>query len=153
MEFLFPFLKWGHVIGAAAAVSITVWGDLLFQRVVLTGDTHAVAILGVAIRRRVWVEALMFEITIVLGIGAALTGSFNLLAPWLLAAYAVIVLLFALNMRFGAVGFTVLIEAAQRGDAAEMLRLARSRRRIAWLTFSVLSFAILIGLMVMKPGA
>jgi hypothetical protein len=153
MDALFPLLKWGHVIGAAAAVSIITWGDLLFQRVALTGDTRATATLGAAIRRRLWFEALVMELTVAFGIGAALTGGFNLLAPWLVGAYVLVVAQAVLGIRFGAVEFTTIIEAAARDDAPEMLRIARSRRRIAWLAVSVLIFVALIGLMVVKPGA
>jgi hypothetical protein len=120
---------------------------------VLTGDTRATATLGAAIRRRLWFEALVMELTVAFGIGAALTGGFNLLAPWLLAAYAIVVGQLALGIRFGAVDFTAPIEAAGRDDAPEMLRIARSRRRVTWLAFSVLSFVALIGLMVTKLGA
>jgi uncharacterized membrane protein len=151
MEALFPLLKWLHILGAAAAVAIVVWGDLLFQRVALTGDTGAVAAVGAAIRRRVWIEALIVEITVVLGVAAALTGSFDLLAPWLLIAYGLVVAITVLAIRVGAVEFTSIIEAADRDDREAMRATARSRRRVGYLVSQLVLFAAIIGVMVVKP--
>ena len=151
MDELFPLLKWLHVVGAAAAVAIVVWGDVLFQRVVLTGETGAVATLGAAIRRRIWVEALIVELTVALGLAAALTGGFDLLAPWLLIAYGLVVVITVLAIRLGAVEFTSIIEAAERGDRDSMLQTARSPRRVAYLVTQAALFAAVIGVMVTKP--
>lgn len=151
MAELFPLLKWLHVVGAAAAVAIVVWGDLLFQRVALTGDTGAVATLGRAIRRRVWIEALIVEVTVALGVAAALTGSIDLLAPWLLIAYGLVVAQSVLALRVGAADFTAIIHAATHGERDAMLATARSRRRIGYLVSQVVLFAAIIGTMVAKP--
>ncbi len=151
MPELFPLLKWLHILGAAAAIAIVVWGDLLFQRVVLTGDTRAVATLGAAIRRRVWVEALIVELTVALGVAAALTGDFDLLAPWLLIAYGLVVVITVLGIRIGAVEFTSIIEAAERDDRDAMRATARSPRRVGYLVTQAALFAAIVGVMVTKP--
>jgi hypothetical protein len=151
VDALFPLLKWLHVLGAAAAIAIVVWGDVLFQRVVLTGETGAVATLGAAIRRRAWVEALIVELTVVLGVAAALIGGFDLLAPWLLIAYGLVAAITVLAIRLGAVEFTSMVEAAERGDRDTMLATARSRRRVGYLVTQAALFAAVVGAMVTKP--
>jgi hypothetical protein len=109
--------------------------------------------LGEAIHKRSLVEALVFEITIVLGVLAALFRGFSLLAPWLLLAYADVVLIFLVALRFSAAPFSAILEAAQAGDADAMGRAVQApARRMAMYSYLVL-VATLVFVMVVKPLA
>jgi len=146
-------LKFLHVVAAFAAVSIQVGSDLYFQRVVGSGSTEAVARFGEAIRRRGFVEGVIFEIAVVLGLLAAWTGGFNLLAGWLVLAYVDVVLMIILGVFFAAAPFTAILEAAEAGDASAMAAAARAPRRRAMLAIGIVLYGALIFLMVVKPFA
>ena len=59
---IWVLLKFLHVGAVIAVFSIQVASDLYFQRVARSGSTEAVARLGEAIRKRGFVEAVIFEI-------------------------------------------------------------------------------------------
>ena len=152
MPELFLVFKTLHVAAAATAVAIVVGSDFYFQRVVMNEDPAVVAGLGRQIRRRNAIEGPIIEITVLLGIAAALTGNFNLFAPWLLAAYAILIVGSILIFRIGAPVFTRILEAAERGNSDEVRRLARSRPRFVSLAVSSGMLFGVIALMVFKPG-
>ena len=99
---IWVLLKFLHVAAVIAVFSIQIASDLYFQRVTRSGSTEAVAKLGAAIRQRGVVEALIFEIAVVLGLLTAIFGGFNLLAPWLLMSYAIIVIVIVFAVTYAA---------------------------------------------------
>ncbi len=147
---LFKFL---HVVAAFAVVSIQLASDLYFQRVARSGSTEAVARLGDAIRSRGFVEALIFEIAVVLGFVTALLGGFNLLAGWLLLAYADVVVSILIGVFFAAAPFSAILDAAKAGDAAAMAVAVEAPRRRLMLALTIFLYGGLIFLMVVKPFA
>ena len=98
-----PFL---HVAAMFTAVTLTVGGDLYFLRVAIEGNAIATSRLGHAIRRRGPITGPIIEIGVVFGILTAILGGFNLLAPWLVGAYIVIIVMTVLAFRVAAPAFT-----------------------------------------------
>lgn len=144
-------LKFLHVVAVIAVFSVQIASDLYFQRVGRSGSTEAVARLGEAIRRRGFIEAVIFEIAVVLGLLTAIFGGFNLLAPWLLMSYAVVVVTIAFAITYAAKPFTDILDAAQAGDADRMaLALDAGPRKFA-LSFAIVMYGVLVFLMVVKP--
>jgi uncharacterized membrane protein len=149
---LFLVFKLLHVMAAATAVAIVVGSDFYFQRVVMNENPAVVAGVGRQIRRRNAIEGPIIEITILFGIGSALTGNFNLFAPWLLATYVILIVGTIVVFRLGAPAFTRIVEAADRGDLDEARRIARSRARHVSMAVSAGMLFGVIALMVIKPG-
>jgi uncharacterized membrane protein len=152
MDFVVIF-KLLHIVAAFAVVSIQIGSDLYFQRVARSGSTEAVVHLGDAIRNRGFVEGVIFEIAVVLGLITALLGGFNLLAPWLLLAYAAVVISILIGIFFASAPFTAILEAARTGDGAAMAVAVEAPRRRAMLTIAIFLYGSLIFLMVVKPFA
>ena len=148
---LAPYLKFLHIAAMITAVTLIVGGDLYFLRVATGGHAQATAQLGHAIRRRGPITGPIIEIGIIFGILAALSGGFDLLAPWLIGAYVVVVLITILAFRFGAPAFSAILEAADAGDGARVdaMIASGSYRRIA--VVDAILFGIAIFLMVVKP--
>ena len=146
-------LKFLHVAAVIAVFSIQIASDLYFQRVTRSGSTEAVAKLGAAIRQRGVVEALIFEIAVVLGLLTAIVGGFNLLAPWLLMSYAIIVVVVIFAVTYAARPFSAILEAAEAGDADAMAVSASARARKVALAVPIVLYGLLVFLMVTKPFA
>lgn len=133
------------------AVALVVGGDLYFLRVATGGHAEATARLGHAIRRRGPITGPIIEIGVVFGILTALSGGFDLPAPWLIGAYVIVVLLTILAFRSGASAFSAILEAADAGDDAQVSEMIASGgyRRIAVIDAGL--FGVAIFLMVVKP--
>jgi uncharacterized membrane protein len=146
-------LKFLHVAAVIGVFSIQIASDLYFQRVTRSGSTEAVARLGAAIRQRGVVEALIFEIAVALGLLTAIFGGFNLLAPWLLMSYAMIVIVIVFALTYAAKPFSAILEAAEAGDAVAMAAAASAPARRLALAVPIILYGLLVFLMVTKPFA
>ena len=146
-------LKFLHVAAVIAVFSIQIASDLYFQRVTRSGSTEAVAKLGADIRQRGVVEALIFEIAVVLGLLTAIFGGFNLLAPWLLMSYAIIAIVVVFAVTYAARPFSAILEAADAGDADAMAQAASAPARRFALAVPIVLYGLLVFLMVTKPFA
>jgi uncharacterized membrane protein len=146
-------VKFLHVAAVIAVFSIQIASDLYFQRVTRSGSTEAVAKLGAAIRQRGIVEALIFEIAVVLGLLTAIFGGFNLLAPWLLMSYGIIVIVVVFAVTYAARPFTTILDAAEAGDADAMAQAASAPARRLALAVPIVLYGLLVFLMVTKPFA
>ena len=149
---LVPFTKFLHIAAMFSASTIIVGADLYFLRVARGGSAVATAQLGHAIRRRGPITGPIVEIGVAFGLLTAVLGGFNVLAPWLIAAYLVVIAMMVFAFRVAAPEFTAILEAADGGsDEAVAARVATGRfRRIA--TIDAALFAVAIFLMVVKPG-
>jgi hypothetical protein len=148
---IWVLLKFLHVAAVIAVFSIQIASDLYFQRVAASGSTEAVARLGEAIRKRGAMEAVILEIAVVLGILTALAGQFDLLAPWLVMSYIVIVVVVVFAITYAARPFTAILEAAQAGDAQGMMMAVRAPGRRFALAFAIVLYSLLVFLMTVKP--
>lgn len=146
-------LKFLHVAAVIGVFSIQVASDLYFQRVTRSGSTEAVAKLGAAIRSRGFIEALIFEIAVVLGLLTAIFGGFNLLAPWLLMSYAIIAIAIVFAVTYAARPFSAILEAAEAGDSSAMAAAASAPSRRLALAVPIVLYGLLVFLMVTKPFA
>ena len=144
-------MKFLHIAAVIAVFSIQVASDLYFQRVAASGSTEAVARLGEAIRKRGFVEGVIFEIAVVLGLLTALAGQFDLLAPWLVMSYVLIVVVVVFAITYAARPFTAILEAAQAGDSEAMSAAVRAPGRRFALGFTIAMYGLLVFLMTVKP--
>jgi hypothetical protein len=148
-------LKFLHIASMFAAVTLLFATDLLFYRAMRRGDIaglrsiarhgHAVTNVGVGLA----------VLGIIFGFATALTGGFDLLAPWLLIAYVLVVALVILGAAVEGpfierVGRAA--EASEGGTASEELhRLLADRRGEVALALSAVLYVAVIYVMVVKP--
>ena len=147
---MFVFLKFLHVSAMFAATSLAVGPIVVYYLVARTGDAGA---LKTAMR---FDEALertaggFYGLGILVGAAAALTGSLDLTAPWLLTAYALVVVLIVNNL-YLSLRMRALRELAIAGNTPALAALSRARALTASIAALGLITLALVYTMVAKP--
>lgn len=148
-----------HVLAMFGAVTFLV-GEAVFAGIAIwRGDVRALAGLRRLAGRRPVVAATLFVAGIGFGLLTVATGGFDFFAGWLIAAYVLVVLLFALNglpiVQKGLVGITDKAVEAEAGHVPteEVVREMRIVRGpvLAVVAANIAIFALLILDMVVKP--
>ena len=148
---MFVFLKFLHISAMFAATSLAVGPIVVYYLVARTGDANAVK---TAMK---FDEALertaggFYGLGILLGAAAALSGSLDLTAPWLLTAYALVVLLIVNNL-YLSFRMRALKEVASSGNSAALSALTRARALTASIVALGLITLALVYVMVAKPS-
>jgi hypothetical protein len=147
---VFIFLKFLHVAAMFAATSLALGPIVVYYLIARSGDAEA---LKTAMK---FDEALertaggFYGLGILLGVAATLSGGLDLTVPWLLTAYALIVLLIVNNL-YLSLRMRALKEVATTGNGAVLGALSRTRA----LTASILGLGLitlaLVYTMVAKP--
>ena len=148
---MFVFLKFLHISAMFAATSLAVGPIVVYYLVARSGDANA---LKTAMK---FDEALertaggFYGLGLIVGAAAALSGSLDLTAPWLLTAYALVVLLIVNNL-YLSLRMRALKVVASSGNSASLGALSRARA----LTVSILGLGLitlaLVYTMVAKPS-
>jgi hypothetical protein len=148
-----------HILTMFAAVAFLVGESTFIAIAIWRGDVRALAAIGRLTGGRPVVGAALFLIGIGFGLLTVATGGFDFLAGWLIAAYVMVVALFAVSalpvVQKGLLGLirrAVEAEAGQR-PAEEVARdMAAFRGRIVTVvTINAALFSALILDMVLKP--
>ena len=148
---MFVFLKFLHISAMFAATSLAIGPIVVYWLVARSGDASA---LKTAMK---FDEALertaggFYGLGILLGAAAALTGSLDLTAPWLLTAYALVVLLIVNNL-YLSLRMRALREIATTGNGAVLAALSRRRAITASMAALGLITLALVFTMVVKPS-
>ena len=148
---MFVFLKFLHISAMFAATSLAVGPIVVYWLVARSGDAGA---LKTAMR---FDEALertaggFYGLGILTGVAAALTGSLDVTAPWLLTAYGLVVLLIVNNL-YLSLRMRALREIATTGNGAVVAAHSRSRALSASVAALGLITLALVYTMVVKPS-
>ena len=148
---MFVFLKFLHISAMFAATSLAVGPIVVYYLVARSGDANA---LKTAMK---FDEALertaggLYGLGILLGAAAALSGSLDLTAPWLLTSYALVVLLIVNNL-YLSFRMRALREVATTGNSAVLGTLSRARALTASIAALGLITLTLVFTMVVKPS-
>jgi len=148
-----------HILSMFGAVTFLVSEAVVAAVAIWRGDVGALAALRRFSGRRPVVGALLFLIGIGFGLLTVATGGFDFFEGWLIAAYALVVALFAVNglpiVQKGLVGLTekaLEAEAGQRPAEEVVREMATLRRSIVLVVVTnVAIVAALILDMVLKP--
>lgn len=156
MEWFVAF-KYLHVASMFFAVALAVSGEIVLRRVAVAGDVRAIRSTVAQVRPLGNASTVLFLAGVGFGIVAALTGQFDLLAPWLILSYAAFVGAMLIGILVTEPWANRLAEAAGASpdDApSEALRavIAEPAARAGiWALMALV--AILVFLMVVKPFA
>ena len=153
-----PFLKFTH-IALIVAAAVLVWAtDLLFYQAARRGDVRGLVTIARYGRTLIPIGVVVFFAGLGVGFLNAIVGGFNLLAPWLLLAYGLVVAM----MILGALVETPILErmakrAEEEADAGaaepspELRAMLSDRRPLVLLAISALLWIAVIYVMVVKP--
>ena len=147
--------KYLHILAMFSAVGSIIGTEALLHRVARSGDVRATRTAFALARPMNVITPAVFLIGVGFGLLAAITGGIDLLAPWLLLAYLLFGIMFALG---GAVqgGWVVRVaEAAAGSDPAhpssELQRLVHDRTALTAMYVGWILLVAIIFLMVVKP--
>jgi hypothetical protein len=144
-----------HIAAMFAAVSVFLGQGLLSAGIARTGDVRAIRRALAAEPRFQPAGGALFLLGIVFGFVTALTGEFDLTAPWLLIAYGLVVVVLATGIVYhGPRGrkLKALAEASPENEPSEALRalIDAPSARVVTVVDGLLWLA-LIYVMVVKP--
>jgi hypothetical protein len=154
-----PFVafKYLHIVSMFFAVALALSTEIVLRRVASTGDAAAIRTVLPRVRPLGNVATGLFLAGVAFGIVAALAGQINLLAPWLLLAYAAFVAATLIGI-FVTDPWAARLEAAAtataEGDSSGALETVIGdpvARAGTWAL--MLLVAALVFLMVVKPFA
>jgi Flp pilus assembly protein protease CpaA len=148
VTFLLP--KFLHIGSMFLATALAVGPLVVFTLILRTGDAGAI---GRAFRFAEPVAragGILYGLGILFGIIAALTGSIDLTARWLLTAYVTVILLGA-NGLYAERWMGHVEAAAQRADAGELQAWQRSNRPMWSATIAAVLTLAVVFVMVVKP--
>ena len=148
---MFVFLKFLHISAMFAATSLAVGPIVVYYLVARTGDASA---LKTAMKFDEALERIaggFYGLGILLGIAATLTGSLDLTAPWLLTAYALVVLLIVNNL-YLSLRMRAVRELASSGNSVALSALSRGREFTVSMAALGLITLALVYTMVAKPS-
>ena len=140
-----------HVIAMFGVVTLWVGGWILWDLVARRGDRKALRTVDSVTQFTGGIGFALFLIGIAAGFGTAFTGGFNLVAPWLVIAYAII-LSDLVVLRWSQV-HVARVRSAQNDESADLKAVASSTRGNVTLVVLVGFWLVLVADMVVKPFA
>jgi uncharacterized membrane protein SirB2 len=147
-------LKFLHILTMFATVTLFVGGEVILTAVARTRDVGALRRVAAITKRTDGLGILLLLVGVALGILTAVTGQFDLTAPWLIIAYVLVGILIATGIFYFAPQTKRLAEALEAsGDrfSPELAQLLDPRREMVVLVLDVALWSALIYVMVVKP--
>lgn len=148
-------LKFAHIGTMFMAVGVAVGTEVMAHRVANTGDVGSIRTYFAQARPVMTLIPILYVTGFALGLAAGILGAFDMLATWLLLAYALFFVTFVLHRSIGAPWFgrmTALSAAAPDGAAGAELQAVIHDRRAALLFWYTIAMVIgFVFIMVVKP--
>ena len=138
-----------HVISMFGVITLWVGAWVVWDLVARTGDRSALRRVDHVSQTTGQIGFVLLLVGIAAGFATAIVGGFDLTAPWLLIAYALVV--FDLIVLRWASVHVALVRRAQNDEAADLRAIARSARANATLIVIVGFWLLLIADMIVKP--
>ena len=150
-----PIFKFLHLLAMFSAVGAVVGTEVLLHRVARSGDVRAIRT-AFALAKPMNVAApVLFLLGVAFGLLDAITRGFNLFAPWLLIAYALFVVMFALGGSVQGRWVDRIASAAASSDdvtpSDDLQRVVHDRPAAVAMYVSWLLLAGIVFTMVAKP--
>lgn len=153
---MFELFKYLHVMTVVAAVAAAVVPELVLHAVARTGDVAAIRGLVRVAKPIGTAIPILFVLAAIFGFATALTGSFDLFRPWLIASYAVFIVAMAVGavlsgpwaQRVGQAAFASPVDA----PSSELQAAIHDRRGTVSSAILMSAIVVIVFLMVVKPG-
>lgn len=152
----FGFWKFLHIFSMFGAVALLVGGGILNERVQKSRDVRAIRSVVTAENRLAPFAGVMMVLGLVFGLVTAVAGGFDLLAPWLLITYGLLLAIILTGALYhGPQGTRLEKSASESPDeepSTELLGLIEGTRTTRWVNvLDGLLWAGVIFAMVVKP--
>lgn len=150
---MYELLKFLHIFAMFLAVTLLFSPDIVFYRAAAARDVHTMRRVGSLSKIVVNAGIILFFVGLGLGFLTALTGGFDLTAPWLITAYVLVALIIALGAIVENPHYLKISAAAERSGeqfSEELERLVRSPlKQLGWVSAAL--YGAVIYTMVTKP--
>lgn len=150
---MYELLKFLHILSMFLAVTLLFSPDIVFYRAAAARDVHTMRRVGSLSRMVVNAGIILFFVGLAFGFLTALTGGFDLTAPWLIMAYVLVALIIVLGAAIENPHYIKVSAAAERSGeqfSEELERLVRSPlKHLGWLSAAL--YGGIIYTMVTKP--
>lgn len=150
-------LKFLHIALIFSGIALIYGTEFLLHRIGRSGDTRSIRTAFSMAKPVASVGPAIFWLGVGFGITAGVVNGYNLLAPWLLATYALVAVLLVAGLTItvpwmNRVG--TLAAAAPDGPATAELGAALHDARVTALMWaSIVVDVVIVALMVFKPGS
>ncbi len=152
-----PIWKALHVLSMFTMVAIFIGAEIFYAAAILRRDVRALAFIQSTVERWYLGFAALGGLLagIVFGLLTALTGGFDVLAGWLVAAYVLVALFFVnaavIGEKVVRVGKAAIEAEAGRAPAESVFGTLPANRGVVLVLVNMLIFAAIIADMVLKP--
>ncbi len=151
------WLKFLHIVCMFGTVTLFVGGEVVLAGVARSGDVRALRRVGAVTKRTDGIAILLLLAGIGFGLAAAVTGHFDLTAGWLIAAYVLVGVVFAMGFGYFTPRYERMMKAAEASPddapSEELARLLDPRMELLVILFDVALWGAIIYVMVAKPFA
>ena len=150
-----PILKVIHIISMFAGVTILVGGEWFYLRSMRRADIPAMRAFARIYGRMDRMGIGLLSLGVVFGLATAATGGFDFSAHWLIAAYILVIALYAVG--FSSTPFLLRVGRLVNSTAGdepgpELAAAIRSRAPVVTAVTSLVLYALVIADMVIKPS-
>jgi hypothetical protein len=145
----YALFKFIHVGSMFLATALAIGPSVLLYLVARSGSVENIRKTFVHTTVVFRAGAAFYGLGLLFGFVTALNGSIDIAAPWLIAAYLLIILLIAFNFTFER--WTHRVEEAVRGEVATVATAIRSRTPVYALAGMVTVTLLIVFVMVVKP--
>jgi hypothetical protein len=154
---LFVVFKYLHVVSMFLAIALAISGEQVLRRIVASRNVVAIRVAGERVKPLIAASNVSFVAGLAFGVITALTGQFDLLAPWLILSYVAIAAAFAIGLTItdpwvGRVDAAALA-SADDAPSPQLQALIDDRRVALGARTLMVLLALIIFLMVAKPLA
>ena len=150
-----PIFKFLHIASMFMYVGMAVGTDFLLHRIARSGDVRAIRIAFRLFRSIELIVPGFFVLGILFGLTTAFTGGFNFVAPWLIIAYTLVVMMFISGGAIGGVWIQKVEAAAatspDNSPSPELQDLIHDRTSEYAMWFGILLIVAIVFDMVVKP--
>ncbi len=151
-----PILKFAHIALIFLSFALIWATDLLFYQAARRGDVRGLVTIARYGRRLIPIGIAVFVAGIAFGFLNAFVGGFNLLAPWLLLTYGLVVVMVILGAFIETPHFERMAQRAEEEvelaePSAELRRMMADNRPLVLLVISAALWIAVVYVMVMKP--
>jgi MFS family permease len=149
------WLKFLHIACMFGTVTLFVGGEVILAGVARSGDVRAFRRVGAVTKRTDGIAILLLLAGIGFGFAAAVTGHFDLTAGWLIAAYVLVGVVFALGFGYFTPRYERIMKAAEASPddapSEELARLLDPRKELLVMVLDLALWGSIVYVMVAKP--
>jgi uncharacterized membrane protein SirB2 len=149
------WLKFLHIVCMFGTVTLFIGGEVMLAGVARSGDVRAFRRVGAVTKKTDTVAILLLLAGVGFGLATAVTGHIDLTAGWLITAYVLVGVVFAVGLAYFTPRYERMMKAAEASPddapSEELARLIDPGKELAVMVFDIALWAAIVYVMVAKP--